>query len=695
MRRSLTAFASRCPAQVVRLALMGLALLAGSIPQLQAADEPELIPRELLFGNPDRFRGRISPGGGKVSFLAPVDGVQNVFVGPADDLDAAQPVTHDTGRGIGLYNWSSSDDYLLYLRDTGGDENTHVHVVDLETKEARDLTPFAGARSVIWQTSWTHPNEIMVGINARNPQRFDPYRIDITTGQMRFLYENEDYESFVFDDELELRLGVKRTPDGGSEIHRADKDEEGQLTWTKIAVIPPEDTRNTTLGEIAPGGDRVYMLDSRGRDKAALVKMALADGSVEVLAEDPRADVSGMLLEPTTRELLAYSVNYQTTRWFGPDEARQRHADNVARDVPGDANILGMSRDGNQWIIAANAPTDPIPYYRYDRTKGKAERLFSSYPELSTKQLQPVWPVTIKARDGLEMVSYLTLPATADPDGDGEPDAAVPLVLFVHGGPWARDSFGYGAYPQWLANRGYAVLQVNFRGSTGFGKAFLNASAKEWAGKMHDDLIDAVDWAIDRGITRRDEVAIMGGSYGGYSTLVGLTFTPERFACGVDIVGPSNLLTLLNSIPPYWTSLIDEFSRLVGDPRTEEGRALLTARSPLGRVEEIRRPLLIGQGANDPRVKQAEADQIVAAMTAKDLPVTYVLFPDEGHGFARPENNLAFNGITEAFLHTCLGGRFEPIGDHLAGSSTQAPVGAEHVPGLAEALDGFEPEVRK
>jgi dipeptidyl aminopeptidase/acylaminoacyl peptidase len=677
------------------LALVASLLLGLPSASPQAADEPELIPRELLFGNPERFRGRISPAGDKVSFVAPVDGVQNVFVGPADDLDAAVPVTNDRSRGIQVYHWSASNDHLLYLRDTGGDENDHVHVVDLTSGEARDLTPFAGARSELWQKSWSNPDEIVVGINARNPQRFDAYRINIRTGQMRFLFQNEKYESFVFDDALEPRVGVLRTPDGGSEIHRADRDDTGALTWTKIGLIPPEDTRNTSLQGMAPDGQHIYLLDSRGRDKAALVTMSLADGSVKVLAEDPKADVAGVLFEPATREVMAYSVNYQRTRWYGLDEDGQRHADNVAREVPGDARILGLSRDGNQWIIAANAPQDPIPYYLYDRRDGKARRLFSSYPALSQMPLQPVHPVTIESRDGLEMVSYLTLPAGADANGDGRADALAPMVLLVHGGPWARDTYGYGAFSQWLANRGYAVLQVNYRGSTGFGKAFLNASAREWAGKMHDDLIDAVEWAVEQGITRPDQVAIMGGSYGGYATLVGLTFTPERFACGVDIVGPSNLVTLLSSIPPYWTSLLDEFSRLVGDPRTEAGRALLTERSPLSRADAIEKPLLIGQGANDPRVKQAESDQIVAAMTEKDLPVTYVLYPDEGHGFARPENNLAFFGIAEGFLHACLGGRYEPLGDHLAGSSTQVPTGAEHVPGLAAALEGFEPEVRK
>jgi len=302
--------------------------------------------------------------------------------------------------------------------------------------------------------------------------------------------------------------------------------------------------------------------------------------------------------------------------------------------------------------------------------------------------------VVITSLDGMPLVSYLTLPAHADPDRDGKADKAAPMVLFVHGGPWARDSYGYSGYGQWLANRGYAVLQVNYRGSTGFGKDFVNKSNHEWAAKMHDDVIDGVQWAIDQGVTTKEQVAIMGGSYGGYATLVGLTFTPETFTCGVDIVGPSNLITLFETFPAYWASFMEQWYQRVGDPRTDEGKQLLLDRSPITHVDRIQRPLLIGQGANDPRVVKAESDQIVDAMQEKGIPVTYVLFPDEGHGFARPENNKAFNAVTEGFLSTCLGGRAEPIGSDFAGSSITVPVGADGVPGLAEALQSHTQEVR-
>jgi len=321
-----------------------------------------------------------------------------------------------------------------------------------------------------------------------------------------------------------------------------------------------------------------------------------------------------------------------------------------------------------------------------DRKAGTVTKLFDQRPALANSPLVPMQSLEIKARDGLTLVSYLSLPPGSDTNGDGIPENPVPLVLNVHGGPWSRDTYGFDNEHQWLANRGYAVLAVNYRGSTGFGKAFVNASNKEWAGKMHDDLLDAIDWAVAHKITTRDKVAIYGGSYGGYATLVGVTFTPDTFACGVDIVGPSNLETLLATIPPYWKAFYEEFATRVGDPRTEEGKKLLAARSPLSRVDAIKKPLLIAQGANDPRVKQAESDQIVKSMKDKSLPVTYVLYPDEGHGFARPMNRTSFYAVAEGFLAQCLSGRYEPVGNDFKGSSIKVLEGAQYVPGLVEAL---------
>jgi len=335
--------------------------------------------------------------------------------------------------------------------------------------------------------------------------------------------------------------------------------------------------------------------------------------------------------------------------------------------VDGEMSLLQRTDDDGHWIIVFDAPDQSLKYYDYNRDKKEASLILSAIPKLDEVQLAKTYPLEIKSRDGLTLVSYLTLPYHVD--NEGKPKEPLPMVLLVHGGPWGRDVYGFNSIHQWLANRGYAVLSVNFRGSTGFGKNFINIAAHEWAGKMHDDLIDAVNWSIAEKVAVKDKIAIMGGSYGGYATLVGLTFTPDVFACGVDIVGPSNLNTLLNTIPPYWKSFRDVFVMHIGDPDTEEGKALLAERSPLSRVEAISKPLLIGQGANDPRVNQAESDQIVTAMKEKNIPVTYVLYPDEGHGFARPENNLSFFAVTEIFLAKHLGGSAQDVGNDFEGSS--------------------------
>ncbi|MDH3418654.1 MAG: alpha/beta fold hydrolase, partial [Gammaproteobacteria bacterium] len=353
----------------------------------------------------------------------------------------------------------------------------------------------------------------------------------------------------------------------------------------------------------------------------------------------------------------------------------------------GEIRVASRTLTDDRWVVVLISSTAPARYYLYDRNAGTTELWFEARPALADAVTTPMHSAEIESRDGLTLVSYYTLPVASDADGDGRPATPGPMVLLVHGGPWYRDFYGFNSMHQWLSNRGYAVLSVNFRGSTGFGKAFVNAGDLEWGRKMHDDLLDSIAWAVDAGIAREDQVAIMGGSYGGYATLAGLTMTPTTFACGVDIVGPSNLVTLLSTIPPYWGPMKRLFATRVGDDETEAGRELLTARSPLTYVDRIERPLLIGQGANDPRVKQAESDQIVTAMQTNGIPVTYVLFPDEGHGFARPENRLAFNATAEAFLGSCLGGRVEPIGDDLRGSSITVPVGAELMPDLQAALE--------
>ena len=672
---------------------VAFALAAQAAPS--AADRiagTELIARDALFGNPERANVQISPDGKYLSWVAAVDGVLNVWVAPADNPSQARAVTQDKARGIRSYFWSYQPDTLLYLRDSGGDEDFHLYAVDLKTGQAKDLTPFPKTTAQVAGVSPKHPGTILVGMNDRDAQWHDIYKVDLASGDRTLLEKNDaQIAGYIADADYTLKYAQRSRPDGGADVLRRG----ANGAWEKFDDIPFEDVLTTSPGGLTLDGKTLYFTDSRGRNTAALFAIDVASGKRSLVLEDARADVGGTLADPATGKVQAVSVDYLRDEWKVVDPAIRADLEKLKAIGPGDVSVNTRTLDDKTWIVAYSAAEAPLVYYRYDRGAGTLTKLFSARPKLEGKPLVPQWPVEIASRDNKTLVSYLTLPRSADANNDGKADAPVPLVLLVHGGPWARDSYGYGGYNQWLANRGYAVLSVNFRGSTGFGKDFTNAGNGEWAGKMHDDLIDAVQWAVKQGVTTQDQVAIMGGSYGGYATLAGLTFTPDAFACGVDIVGPSNLNTLLSTVPPYWASFFEQLAKRMGDPRTDAGKKWLTERSPLTRADQIKKPLLIGQGANDPRVKQAESDQIVKAMQAKNIPVTYVLFPDEGHGFARPENNKAFNAVTEGFLAQCLGGRAEPIGKDFTGSSISVPVGADGVPGLAEALKGHTQEVKK
>ena len=666
-----------------------------------------LIPRETLFGNPDKAALRVSPDGKRIAFLAPVNNVLNVWVAQADKPDAARPVTRDPGRGIQIYFWAYTSQHLLYLQDDGGDENWKVHVVDLSTDTDRDLTPFdtipgpdgqpirlpdgkpLRPAAQIENVSHHFPDTILVGLNTRDPRYHDLYRLDIRTGALTLVQQNPDFADFVIDDDYRVRFATRVTKDGGTEILKPTGPPvgpEGIREWAPYQTVGMEDSLTTYPLGFDRSGRILYMKDSRGRDTAAVTAVNLETGTTQVLAADPRADASGVLAHPTEGTVQAVAFNYARTEWTVLDSAVQADLDYLKTVAPGDVAVTSRTLDDRFWTVAFLLDNGPARSYLFDRSAKRATFLFTNRKAMEGLPLAPMHPVVIRSRDGLNLVSYLTLPREADPDDQGRPRQPVPLVLSVHGGPWARDAWGLDPEHQWLANRGYAVLSVNFRGSTGFGKRFVNAGNREWAAKMHDDLLDAVEWAVREGVARRDRVCIMGGSYGGYATLVGLTFTPTAFTCGVDIVGPSNLITLLNTIPPYWEPGIAQFTSRVGDHRTDEGRRFLETRSPLTFVDRIQRPLLIGQGANDPRVKQSESDQIVAAMQKKGIPVTYVVYPDEGHGFVRPENRLSFNAVVEAFLSQYLGGRFEPVGDDFRGSTITVPSGADDVPGLAAAL---------
>ena len=656
----------------------------------------ELIARDALFGNPEKGAVQLSPDGKYLSWVAPLDGVLNIWVAPADDASKARAVTDDKARGIRQYFWSYRANTLLYMRDSGGDENFHLNSVDVASGTRRDLSDYPKTRAQFVQASHLHPDYVLVGMNDRDATWHDLYKVNLADGKRELVHKNEqEIAGYYADANLAVRMVQKARKDGGQDLLEPD----GKGGWKKSSDIPFEDSLTTAALGYTTDGKTQYFVDSRGRDTAGLIAVELASGKKTVVAEDKRADVGeDVLADPKTGVVQAVAVDYQRSEWKALDPAVAKDLETLRGLGPGTFAVNTRTLDDKTWVIAYSAAENPVVYYRYDRQPGAAGtlvKLFAGRPALEGKPLVPMWPQEITARDGLTLVSYLTLPRGADANNDGKADRPVPLVLLVHGGPWARDGYGYNASHQWLANRGYAVLSVNYRGSTGFGKAFIGKGDQQWAKTMHDDLLDAVDWAVKNGVTKKDEVAIMGGSYGGYATLVGLAFTPEVFKCGVDIVGPSNLNTLLSTIPPYWAAFLEQFAKRVGDPRTEDGKKLLAERSPLSRVGEINKPLLIGQGANDPRVKQDESDQIVKAMKAKNIPVTYVLFPDEGHGFARPANSKAFNAVAEGFLSQCLGGRAQPIGEDFKGSSISVPEGAAGVPGLAEALKSHKQEVKK
>ena len=647
--------------------------------------DPTLLPRSVLFANPDHAWPTISPDGKHLAWLAAVDGVLNVWVAPTNDLTKAKAVTKETKRGIRIYRWAFDNAHVLYLQDNQGDENWHLHAVDLKNDTDKDLTPIDGVHARIEELSFKAPGEVLVGLNDRDKRFHDIYRVNIASGAKKLVQKNDGYASFSADDDFKIRIAMHPEKDGSTTMMEPD----GKDGFKELSKIALADSLTTQVVGFDKTGTKAYLVDSRDRDTAAVVELDLTTKKTKVLIDDGQADIVDILQGPTDRKLVAAYSTYDRLRWHAIDDKVREDFDAIQAAAPGDPRILSRALDDTKWIVSMTVSDGPVKFYAYDRSKKKLDFLFSNLKALEDKKLAKMTPAIIRSRDGLDLVSYVTLPASADADGDGKPDAGkggLPLVLSVHGGPWGRDEYRLDSRAQWLASRGYAVMSVNYRGSTGFGKKFINAGDKQWSGKMHEDLLDAVNWAVGQGIADKSKVAIYGVSYGGYASLVGLTFTPDTFACGVDIVGPVNLVTLLQSIPPYWESEIEQMTRRVGDFRTEEGKKFLTSVSPISRAGNIKKPLLIGQGKNDPRVKQAESDQIVSAMQAKKIPVTYVVYPDEGHGFARPENNKSFNAVAEIFLAQCLGGPYEPIGADFKGSTLTVPTGKENITTLSESL---------
>jgi dipeptidyl aminopeptidase/acylaminoacyl peptidase len=643
--------------------------------------QPPLIPRAHLFGNPSRLQARLSPDGQWLTWLAPRDGVLNVWLAPASDLRAAEPLTRVGKRPIVWQDWACDGRTILFVNDEDGDENWRIFAVDRATAETRNLTPLAGIHAQILMWSPDRPGTILVGLNDRDRHWHDVWAIDLAGGERELVFENTwEFGAFAFDWQFNPRLARQPQPGkGGGLLYRFIDGKPEPLM-----EIPQEDDFTTSLLLFNRTGNAWWMRSSLGRNTSALVRVEANSGAQTVIAEHPHADLGNRIVDPVAFEVDAIAANHVRQEWIAVNPAIAADLAFLQEDLAGaEFQVDSQSDDNSRWVVMAHRAEQPATYYLYDRPCQELTELFNARPELKSYRLAPMHGEIVKSRDDLDLVCYLTLPPG---ENGARPAKPLPLVLVVHGGPWARDSYGYRGDHQWFANRGYAALSVNYRASTGFGKAFINAGDREHAGKMHDDLIDAVEWAVGEGIARRDNIAIMGASYGGYATLVGLTFTPNVFCCGISIVGISNLVTLLQTLPPYWASFVDHMYRRYADPRTQEGRAWLAERSPLFKADRIRRPLLIGHGANDVRCKQAESDQIVAAMRERGQPVTYVVYPDEGHGFQRPENRMSFYAIAEAFLAAHMDGRLEPMAADLAGSSLQVQAGLDAVAGLEEAI---------
>jgi dipeptidyl aminopeptidase/acylaminoacyl peptidase len=646
---------------------IGLSLLpAGAV-----RGESRLVPRRVFFENPEYRNVRLSPDGKHLSYLAPLDGVRNLWVAPIDAPQNGQPVTRATDRDIGWdYRWAHTNRHLVFFRDHNGDENWRAASVDVETARVVPLTPERGVKSFIQESDHKFPQEMLLRHNQRDRHLFDLFRIDVVSGKSELIYENRDYFNLITDSSFRLRLGGRIVDDGSMAYFERRPDG----NWVPFTTIPLGDLDATELIDFSEDGGTLYLLDSRGRDKAVLAALDMATKKSIVLAADDEADITTASF--IHRRPVAAMAMGARARWHPIDPAAAKDLAALAAYDRGDITLASFDEQGDIGVVYFEHDTKSGEYALVDRRTAEVKHLYVQHKVLNKMPLRPLEPVSFPARDGLRLNGYLTRPAPES--GAGKP----PLVLVIHGGPYARDQWGFMPTHQWLANRGYAALSINYRGSTGFGKAFVTAADHEWGGKMHDDLIDGLDWALNQGFGDPDRVGFFGGSYGGYSALMAATKTPERFTCIVDLFGISNLMTFMATIPPYWTPWFRVWKERIADPDTELGRAFLTDRSPLNHLEHATKPILIAQGTMDVRVVAAESEQMVKALSEHGVPVTYVVFSDEGHGFVRPENRLAFYAVTEAFLAKHLGGEAQPVGDDFAGSTIAITVGRDLIPGV-------------
>ena len=622
---------------------------------------PPLIDRKLIFGNPEISGAQLSPDGKYLAFRKPLNGVINVWVKGVDEpFEAARPITEDKTRPVFGYFWSKDSKYILFGQDKGGNENFRIYAVSPTDKpargqkvpEARDLTPYEKVQARIYAVPENTPNTIIVGLNDRDPRYHDVYRIDLTTGERELVFKNDrNVSRWVADLQGNLRLAVISLPDGGTEIHQIQGEK-------MVPVYQCKFGETCSPNRFHKDGKRVYMETNKGEnvDLSRLVLFNPQTRRVEVVDSDPekKVDFGTAIFSEVTEELIATVYVGDRLRIYPKNQKFAADLAYLRKNLPdGELGLRSMTSDGQQMIVTLSSDVDPGSAYLFDRQKQKLTKLYEVLSSLKREDLAPMRPITYTARDGLKIPAYLTVPK-------GIPARNLPVVILPHGGPWARDTWGYDPFAQFLANRGYAVLQPNFRGSRGFGKAFLNAGNKEWGtGAMQHDITDGVKYLISEGIADPKQIGIFGGSYGGYATLAGLAFTPDLYAAGVSYVGPSNLLTLLNSVPPYWESYKAQLKLRVGNPETAEGKEQLRRQSPLFSATNIKAPLMVVQGANDPRVKQAESDQIVVALRDLGRDVEYLLAPEEGHGFRKENNRLAVAAAMEKFFAKYLKGRYQ------------------------------------
>lgn len=626
-----------------------------------AAQLPALIDREIFFGNPEYAGAQISPDGKYISFIKPLSGTMNIWVKGVDEpFSAARPMTNDQTRPVRSYFWSRDGKYILFVQDKGGDENFNVYAVNPADKPAanspvpaaRNITDAKGIRAIIQAVPKADPDVIYVGMNDRDKAWHDLYKVKISTGERTLISQNNDrLQGMVFDNNDKLRLAVRSPQNGDTEILRIEPDGKATKIYDCNAF--------ETCSPIAFHKDnkRVYLQTNKG-DNKDLIELALLDvdtGKVETVESDPlgKVDLGGVNISDVTHELIATIYTDEKNRIYWKDKSFQKDYESIKKKL-GDREISfnSSTADEMKFVIATYSDVDPGTVWLFDRKTKNLSTLYQVREKLDRSALAPMKAIKYKSSDGLEVPAYLTLPKGVEPKN-------LPVVVFPHGGPWGRGNWGYSTFPQFLANRGYAVLQPNFRASTGYGKKFLNAGNNQWGEKMQDDITWGVKYLIEQGIADPKRVGIMGGSYGGYATLAGLTFTPDVYSAAVAIVAPSNLQTLLESIPPYWEAIRAVFYKRMGDPNTPEGLAQMKRQSPLYSADKIKTPLMIVQGANDPRVNKREADQIVIALRDRKYPIEYLVAPDEGHGFARPVNNMAMIAAAEKFLAKHLGGRFQ------------------------------------